>query len=104
MATLNPDSPFQAWILSPQELAQGSILTRLQKQVIQNQIAQVAAQKINLEFTPNDPLKFAQEEASLKGQMQALEYLLQLSQSSEAQSGPGAQNVTIVDQSFNPQE
>lgn len=104
MAILNPDSPFQSWVLSPQELAQGSILTRLQKQVIQNQIAQVAAQKINLEFTPDNPLKFAQEEAALKGQMQALEYLLQLSQSSEAQNDPGNQNVTIVDQKFNPQE
>lgn len=95
MARLNQDSPFQSWVLSPEEFSQGCILTSLQKQVIQNQIAQIATQKINLEFDSTNVLKYTQEEAALKGQLQALEYLLTLSQTAEAQVDPGLQQVHI---------
>lgn len=95
MARLNQDNPFQAWILTDAEFSQGCILSSLQKQVIQNQIAQVAAQKLNLEFDPTNVLKFTQEEAALKGQLQALEYLLTLSQQAEARTDPGLQSVHI---------
>ena len=47
MATLNHDSPFQSWNLTPDEFLAGSILTITQKQVLQNQIAQIAIQKNN---------------------------------------------------------
>lgn len=85
MATLSTINPFQSWNLTPEEYLQGGMLTTAQKQVIQNQIASVATQKINLEFTPNDPLVFAQSEAHLRGQLDALNYLLTLSEEAENQ-------------------
>lgn len=85
MATLSTTNQFQSWNLTPEEFLQGGLLTSLQKQVIQNQIASVATQKINLTFTPADPLSFAQDEAHLRGQIDALSYLLTLSEQAEFQ-------------------
>jgi len=85
MATLSASNQFQSWNLSPEEYLQGGLLTTLQKQVIQNQIASVATQKINLSFTPAAPLEFAQQEAHLRGQLDALSYLLTLSEEAERQ-------------------
>lgn len=86
MATLSTNNLFQSWNLSPEEFLQGGLLTSLQKQVIQNQIASVATQKINLPFTPSEPLAYAQQEAHLRGQIDALTYLLTLSEEAERQS------------------
>jgi len=85
MAILNPTNQFQSWTLTPEEFLQGGLLTILQKQVIQNQIASVATQKINLTFTPAKPLEYAQQEAHLRGQIDALSYLLTLSEQAEFQ-------------------
>lgn len=85
MATISTNNQFQSWTLSPEEFLQGGLLTALQKQVIQNQIASVATQKINLAFMPADPLSFAQQEAHLRGQIDALSYLLTLSEQAEFQ-------------------
>lgn len=85
MAILNPTNQFQSWNLTPEEFLQGGLLTILQKQVIQNQIASVATQKINLTFTPAQPLEYAQQEAHLRGQIDALSYLLTLSEQAEFQ-------------------
>ena len=85
MATLSTTNQFQSWNLTPEEFLQGGLLTSLQKQVIQNQIASVATQKINLTFTPAQPLEYAQQEAHLRGQIDALSYLLTLSEQAEFQ-------------------
>jgi hypothetical protein len=92
MAHLNHESPFQSWVLTPLELLQGSILSLLQKQVVQNQIATLAIGKINLEPDFADPVAFAQREAFLRGQIAALQYLIDFSNSSEAQLQAGAQS------------
>lgn len=108
MAHLNHDSPFQSWILTPEEFLNGTILTITQKQCIQNQIVTLAITKNNIRIDPLNPLSTLQEEAELRGQITALQYLLDLSASSEAQRNPGAQKVNIVtpdSQSFpDPQE
>lgn len=83
MAHLNPDSPFQSWILTEKELLNGTALTILQKQCIQNQIAQLSMQKNVLEFDPQNPMKFMQTEAELRGQISALQYLVTLSLEAE---------------------
>jgi hypothetical protein len=85
MATLNQSNQFQSWNLTPEEYLQGGMLTLTQKQVIQNQIASLATQKINLSYTPAEPLVFAQQEAYLRGQIDALNYLLTLSEEAERQ-------------------
>ena len=110
MAQLNPDNPFQLWVLTEREALQGSILTSMQKQVIQNQIAFSAIHKINLSFDPLNPQAFIQEEALYKGKMQALEALLISSSEAEKQLEPGLQKMTIhsgpdiFPQSNSPQE
>lgn len=83
MAVLNTDSPFQSWVLTEDEAIEGAILTITQKQCIQNQIAGLAMERINLELDPAQPLKTIQQESFLKGQIFALQYLLTLSSSSE---------------------
>jgi len=85
MAVLSQNNAFQGWVLTPEEFLEGGRLTILQQQCIQNQIASVATQKINLSFTPNDPMTFAQQEAHLRGQIDALSYLLTLSEEAERQ-------------------
>lgn len=91
MATLNTSNRFQSWNLTEEEFFQGSILTNLQKQTIQNQISTLAHQRINIKFDPYKPLEFAQEDAEIKGQIQALEYLLVLSAEAESRFDPGLQ-------------
>lgn len=83
MAQLSLDSSFQRWELTDREYILGSVLTTSQKQVIQNQLVQLAEEKINLEQDPLNPLKHIQKEAYLRGQIDALKYLLTLSSSSE---------------------
>lgn len=85
MATLSQTNQFQSWTLSPEEFLAGGLLTTAQKQCIQNQIASVATQRINLAFTPDKPMEFAQQEAHLRGQIDALSYLLTLSEEAENQ-------------------
>ena len=95
MAQLNSDSLFQSWILSPEEFIQGSFLNSLQKQVIQNQISQLASERVMLTFDPVNHLPFMQRDAELKGQIGALQYLLNLSSEAEKQFDPGAQKIVI---------
>lgn len=82
MATINTDSSFVSWILTPQELAAGSILTTLQKQVIQNMIWQAASERISLPFLDENK----QREAELQGRIAALTSLLDLSAEAETPS------------------
>jgi hypothetical protein len=44
--------------------------------MLQNLLAKVAQEKTNLDYTPNDPIKFAQQEAGLKAQIMVLGYLI----------------------------
>ena len=67
---------FTSWSLSPEEVKAGSILTDLQVKVLQNQLAEIASEKISLVYDASNPLKFAQREAELQGQMGIIEYLL----------------------------
>lgn len=80
--------------LTEEERISGSILTIQQQQVIQNQIAQVAEERLALSFDPLNPVKFAQQDAELKGQIGALKYLLAVSDES----------VKEVANAANPQE
>lgn len=84
MAVLNTDNPFQSWVLTPTELFNGQILSITQKQVIQNQIAQMCVERINLVLDPNNVSAFVQRDAELKGSIGALTYLINLSISAES--------------------
>lgn len=89
MATLSATSMFQSWELSRQEFLTGSILTTLQTQCIQNQIVQIAHEKMLLKFDPNNVLSYAQQEAELQGKLIALQYLISMSEEAAKELDPG---------------
>lgn len=86
MATLNTESPFQSWVLTQEEFASGTILTLTQKQNIQNQICALSLAKNNLEpdFSKEGKFKYLQQEAELRGQINALTHLISCSNEMEA--------------------
>lgn len=84
MSTLNLSTSFVSYVMSQDEISIGSVLTTLQKQCIQNQICSLAEQKLALKYTPENPMLFLQQEAELQGQLNALKYLIILSESAEA--------------------
>lgn len=80
------ENAFQQWLLSPEEILQGSILQDLQRKVIQNEIAIAAQEKLALKFDPTNPLSFAQQEAELTGKIGILQFLLSQSEVALTQS------------------
>lgn len=84
-------SSFIRYTFTDDERIVGSILTTLHKHLIQNQIAEAAEQRINLNIDPLNPLSTVQQEAELKGRILALKYLLDLSDSAELELQQAAQ-------------
>ncbi len=82
MAHLIPND-FSSYQLTEQEEMEGSILTITQKQVIQNYLSAAASEKIGLEIDPENKEKFIQQEASLKGQIDAYRFILSASDAAE---------------------
>lgn len=95
MATISPHSLFTSWILTPQETTQGTILSTLQEQVIQNQIAALAQEKTLLKFDPANIHSFLQREAELQGQIGALSFLLTQSAEAKKEFDPAQLPLTI---------
>ena len=85
---------FSSYELTDEEALQGAILTITQKQVIQNQLAALAEEKIHLEPDPANMMLYVGEEAYLRGQIVNLQYLLQLSATAEEE---------FIQQQQNPQ-
>lgn len=85
MATIDQSNSFQSWVLTDKETIQGCLLTTANVQVIQNQIAAYAQERLNLELDMTNPHRFVQQEADLKGKIAALRYLLDLSESATKQ-------------------
>ena len=79
MSKLIPNS-FTSYDLTPDEQLQGSILNTLQLQVIHNHLADYAEQKIALGYDPEHSLLFLQDEASLAGKIDILNYLIDASE------------------------
>ncbi len=73
-------STFSTYALSEEELKSGVQFSSSQKGVIQNLIADLATQKLGLEFDTAAPQQFIQQEAFLAGQIKILQYLLSLSE------------------------
>lgn len=82
MAFLIPND-FSSYQLTEKEELEGARLTITQKQVIQNYLSAAASEKIGLEYDPENSLTFVQQEASLKGQIDAYRFILAASDSAE---------------------
>lgn len=89
MATLDPNNPFQSFILTDKERLQGSLLNYLQIACIKNQIATLAMERINLSFAPEN----MQRDAELKGHIGALQYLLTLHEAAEKEIQEASSNL-----------
>ena len=75
MATLIPNQ-FSSYELSPGELRAATNFSELQRQFLQNEISIAAQERLALKFDPQDPLRFAQQEAELAGKIGILQYIL----------------------------
>lgn len=84
MATLQP-SQFCRYEMTELEILQGSALSLVQTQCLQNQLADIASRKLNLVFEPLNPTDFAQQIAWHQGQMDALQHLLMTSEAATLQ-------------------
>jgi len=82
MDTIIPNS-FTAYVLTDEEVLQGGVFTSLQKQVLHNHLATEAENRLRLELNPEKVQEFIQAEAELKGKIQLLQYLLDVSDASE---------------------
>lgn len=76
---------FVSYEFTPRELLEANLLNPLQKQMIQNEMSQVAQQILGLKYLPQDPLSFVQEDSFLKGQLSILQTLLERCSESELQ-------------------
>lgn len=68
---------FTSYEFTQAELFAATRFSDLQLMLIQTLIAKDAEQRVNMKITPND-LASLQEEAALKGSIEAMEYLLYL--------------------------
>lgn len=75
MATIQPTS-LTRWELTPQEFRSGVSLSLSQKQVIQNDVADISEQLLSLSFNPSNPQQFLQDDSFLKGQLAFAKLLL----------------------------
>lgn len=74
---------FSMYQLTDKERLQGIVLSIMQKQVIQNRLAEIAEEKLLLEFDPDKSSSFIQQEAYKRGQIDILTYLLADSEAAE---------------------
>jgi len=86
---------FTAYELTEQETLEGSVLTGLQKQVLQNYLSTYAEEKIALDYDPSNKEGFLQQEADLKGKIQLIQYLLDSSRVAEENLTAVHTNTTI---------
>jgi hypothetical protein len=62
--------------LTEEQSLQSCILSPIQIQLLENDMSTLAQQILGLEFDPSNPIRFAQEDASLKGQLDTLRNLI----------------------------
>ena len=74
---------FTTYQLNEDEHIEGAILTITQKQVIQNALSACAIEKISMDYDPEHPLLFTQQEAYKKGQIETYRFLLESSNAAE---------------------
>ncbi len=70
---------FNKYEMTDEEASRGAILTLSNQAVIQNLIAEKAEAKLSLQLDPQNFNAYIQEEAYLKGQIEILQFLLNMS-------------------------
>jgi hypothetical protein len=85
MATLIPSTFCRYNFSDDREAVASQIFTPLQLQWLQNNLSDIAQQRLTLSFNPAEPEKFMQAEANLKGQIEVIQYLMQCSTAASEQ-------------------
>jgi len=75
------DTPFTAFKMTQEELSLARAITTEQRCYLQTLLSDAATEKLAEEYDPVNPLRFAQREAYLRGQMDILNMLLADTQS-----------------------
>lgn len=73
-------SSFAYYKLTEDEQIEGSIFTETQLQVLQNKLVEISEEKLGLELDPRNVDAFIQQEASLKGQIDIIKFLMDSSE------------------------
>lgn len=81
MATLNEDSPFVSWKLTPEEMLHGGVFSGLQTQYLQNYVHELAVRKLNLLWSEDTKNEFIE----LGSQIALLQFLLATSVDNQKQ-------------------
>ena len=71
---------FSRYTLTDEEEINGTLLSIEQIYVLQNQIADISEQILALEFNPQEPQQFMQNEAFLRGQLTFARFRLEASE------------------------
>lgn len=79
------ETPFIAYSFTSAEEIQAVVFTDLQLKHLQSEMAIVATEKINLAFTPENPLKFQMEHEYLRGKLEILAYIISLHESTQSE-------------------
>jgi len=87
MATIIPNA-FTSYSLNDQEQLEGACLTVTQKQVIQNHLSNTATEMINIEYDPEHPMRYTQQEAYKRGQLETYQFLLDSAKAAEDALNP----------------
>lgn len=77
---------FTEYQLTESETLSGTILTPLQRFVLQNRLAEISKQRLTLEFNPVNSAQFIQDEAFLKGQISIITWQLEASAAAELEA------------------
>jgi|SRR5579863_6343734 len=97
---------FTAYDFTEEEMKSASVLNPLQKMFIQTQVANIAQQVLNLDAADRKELAdFEIQRAYLKGQMEVLEHLLELSAAMELniqeEQADASNSFVVTQQSLN---
>lgn len=80
MATIIPNTFTTYRFLTEDEEIGCHVLTIGNTQVIQNEIARLAQERLNISYDLNNTIHFVQQEAELKGRISSLQWLLDSSE------------------------
>lgn len=93
-------STFSKYSHNSQEEILSQVLTSLQKENILTQIATIAEMRLALVPDANNYSAFIQQEAHYKGQMDALKYLIDCSDTAQSRALQEAQDQSTIQDQF----
>jgi len=73
---IKKDNQFTEYDLTEQDIQEGSLLSQATVAVLQNLLADVSRERVNMLFDPSEPLLYTQAEAETRGRMYILQTLL----------------------------